>query len=118
MFYDPTFILVLPALFFAMYAQFKVNTTFSRYLRERSYAGFTGGQIARQILDDNGLHNVNVERISGRLTDHYDPRTNTVRLSARDRQMSTAAPALPPWALPPTRWAMLCSMPKNMRHWP
>ena len=93
MFYDPTFILVLPALFFAMYAQFKVNTTFSRYLRERSYAGFTGGQIARQILDDNGLHNVNVERISGRLTDHYDPRTNTVRLSA-DVYSGTSVAAL------------------------
>ncbi|HHT69757.1 MAG TPA: zinc metallopeptidase [Firmicutes bacterium] len=82
MFYDPTFILVLPALFFAMYAQFKVNSTFARYLRERSYAGLTGGQVARQILDDNGLHNVSVERIQGQLTDHYDPRSSTVRLSS------------------------------------
>lgn len=81
MFYDPTFILVLPALFFAMYAQFKVNSTFNRYLRERSYAGLTGAQVARQILDDHGLSNVSVERVGGRLSDHYDPRERVVRLS-------------------------------------
>ncbi|NMA61032.1 MAG: zinc metallopeptidase [Firmicutes bacterium] len=81
MYYDPTFVLVLPALFFAMYAQFKVNSTFNRYLRERSYAGLTGAQVARRILDDHGLHNVNVERVGGRLSDHYDPRDRTVRLS-------------------------------------
>lgn len=81
MFYDPTFILVLPALFFAMYAQFKVNSTFNRYLRERSYAGFTGAQVARRILDDHGLTDVNVERVGGRLSDHYDPREKVVRLS-------------------------------------
>ena len=82
MVYDPTIILVLPALFFAMYAQFKVRSTFQRYLRERSYAGLTGQQIARQILNDNGLHNVSVERVGGQLTDHYDPRSGSVRLSA------------------------------------
>lgn len=80
-FYDPTFILVLPALFLAMYAQFKVKSTFARYLQERSYAGLTGAQVARQLLNANGLHNVNVERIGGELTDHYDPRSETVRLS-------------------------------------
>lgn len=80
-YYDPTFILVLPALFFALYAQFKVKSTFSRYLQERSYAGLTGSQVARQILNDHGLHNVTVERVGGQLTDHYDPRTETVRLS-------------------------------------
>ncbi len=83
MFYDPTFILVLPALFLAMYAQFKVNSTFSRYLQERAYAGLTGAQVARQLLNANGLHNVNVERVAGQLTDHYDPRSETVRLSPR-----------------------------------
>ncbi len=82
MVYDPTFILVLPALFFAMYAQFKVRSTFQRYLKERSYSGLTGQQIARQILNDNGLHNVSVERVGGQLTDHYDPRSESVRLSA------------------------------------
>ncbi|NLJ79747.1 MAG: zinc metallopeptidase [Firmicutes bacterium] len=81
MFWDPTFILVLPALLLAMYAQFKVNSTFNRYLRERSNAGLTGAQAARRILDDNGLHNVSVEMARGQLSDHYDPRSQTVRLS-------------------------------------
>lgn len=82
MFYDPTFILVLPALLLAMYAQVKVKSTFSRYLQERSQAGLTGAQVAREILNANGLHNVSVERIGGQLTDHYDPRSGTVRLSS------------------------------------
>lgn len=82
MYYDPTFILVLPALLLALYAQFKVNSTFNRYLKERSYAGYTGYQVARQILDDHGLSSVGVERAAGRLSDHYDPRSKTVRLSA------------------------------------
>lgn len=81
MFYDPTFIFVLPALFFAMYAQFKVKSTFNRFLRERSGGGFSGYQVARQILDDNRLQAVQVERVAGQLSDHYDPRSNTVRLS-------------------------------------
>ncbi len=93
MFYDPTFVLVLPALIFAMWAQFKVTSTFNRYLRERSFAGLTGGQVARQILDDNGLHKVNVERVGGQLSDHYDPRSETVRLSA-DVYSGTSVAAL------------------------
>jgi len=81
MFYDPTFILVLPALLLALYAQVKVKSTFARYLQDRSYVGLTGAQVARQILNANGLHNVSVERVGGELTDHYDPRSETVRLS-------------------------------------
>lgn len=82
MFYDTTFIIILPALLLAFYAQFKVKNTFNRYLRERSYAGFTGREVARQILDQNGLQNVTIERVAGQLSDHYDPRAETVRLSA------------------------------------
>ncbi len=81
MFYDSTFIIVIPALLLAFYAQFKVKTTFNRYLRERAYAGLTGAQVARRILDDNGLHNVVVETTGARLGDHYDPRERAVRLS-------------------------------------
>lgn len=93
MFFDPTVILVLPALLFAMYAQFRVNSTFNRYLRDRSYAGLTGHQVARQILDENGLQNVTVERIGGQLTDHYDPRSGSVRLSG-DVYSGTSVAAL------------------------
>ena len=80
--FDMTYmILVMPAIIFAMWAQTKVNSTFSRYQRVRCYSGYTGAQIARRILDENGLHHVRVERIAGNLTDHYDPRTQVVRLS-------------------------------------
>lgn len=80
-FYDPTFILVLPALLFALYAQAKVNSTFQRYLRVYASSGMTGAEVARRILDSNGLYDVAVERIQGHLTDHYDPRQRVLRLS-------------------------------------
>ncbi|HHY14941.1 MAG TPA: zinc metallopeptidase [Firmicutes bacterium] len=81
MFIDSTYIIVFPALLLAFYAQLKVKSTFNRYLRERAYAGLTGAQVARRILDDNGLHNVVVETTGARLGDHYDPRERAVRLS-------------------------------------
>lgn len=62
-------------------AQLGVNGTFSKYSRVRSSRGLTAEQAARAILDDNGLYNVGIERISGKLTDHYDPTANVVRLS-------------------------------------
>lgn len=74
-------ILVMPALLFAMYAQTKVNSTFNKYRTVGNRRGFTGADVARKILDMNGLRNVTVERVAGNLTDHYDPRTNVVRLS-------------------------------------
>ena len=64
-----------------MWAQAKVNGTFNRYSRERTYSGMTGYEAARRILAANGLYHVNVERVSGNLTDHYDPRTKVLRLS-------------------------------------
>nr|WP_240671546.1 zinc metallopeptidase [Gudongella oleilytica] len=73
--------LVLPALFFSMYAQMKIKSTFSKYLQVPSQTGLTGSQVARFILDKNGLYNVRVENVAGSLTDHYDPRTEVVRLS-------------------------------------
>lgn len=65
----------------AMFAQARVNTTFNRYSRVYSRRGITAAQVARSILDANGLYEVQVMRVSGHLTDHYDPRTNVVRLS-------------------------------------
>ncbi len=80
-YYDPTMIILIPAILFTMYAQFKVSTTTSKYLRVRAHNGYTGEQVARSILDANGLYNVSVEMVRGHLTDHYDPRSNVVRLS-------------------------------------
>lgn len=78
---DPTMFILLPAIIFTMYAQFKVSSTTSRYLRVNSKRGYTGERTARAILDSNGLYKVNIEMVRGRLSDHYDPRSNTVRLS-------------------------------------
>jgi len=75
------FIFVLPALIFAGFAQMKIKNTFSKYLKVPSQSGLTGSQVARFILDKNGLTHVNIEPIRGQLTDHYDPRTEIVRLS-------------------------------------
>lgn len=79
--YDPTYIILIPAMIFAMYAQTKINTTFNKYLRVRSSYGYTGYEVARRILDANGLYDIPVEMVRGQLTDHYDPRTRVLRLS-------------------------------------
>ncbi|HVG97091.1 MAG TPA: zinc metallopeptidase [Chloroflexota bacterium] len=82
MFFDPMyFVFVLPALLFAMWAQWRVQSTFGKYSQVANSTGLTGAQVARQVLDAAGLSNVNVERIPGNLTDHYDPGAKVVRLS-------------------------------------
>ncbi len=68
--------LILPII-----AQINVTSTFNKYSKVRSSRGITADQVARQILDSNGLYNVRIERVSGKLSDHYDPRDNVVRLS-------------------------------------
>ena len=90
---DMTYIiLVMPALLFAMYAQAQVSGTFNRFRSMGNRRGYTGAQVARKILDMNGLQNVRIERVSGNLTDHYDPRSNVVRLSeATHDSISVAA---------------------------
>lgn len=74
-------ILVVPALLIAMWAQYSVQSSFKKYSTVLSSRGYTAAQIARSILDENGLYNVAIERVSGNLTDHFDPKTNVVRLS-------------------------------------
>ncbi len=81
-YFDPLYLyLVLPALLLALFAQFKVQSTFNRYSQVYSGSRMTGAQAARAILDRNGLYDVRIEHVSGKLSDHYDPRTNVVRLS-------------------------------------
>ena len=74
-------ILIVPAMIFAMWAQMRVSSTFNRYSKVGSARGLSAAQVCRQILDENGLFSVRVERVSGNLTDHYDPRSNVIRLS-------------------------------------
>lgn len=80
-YYDWTMILVIPGLLLGLYAQFKVKSTFDRYSRVRTRSGLTAEQAARMLLSRGGSANVTISRVSGSLTDHYDPRSNTLRLS-------------------------------------
>lgn len=80
-YYDWTMILVIPGLLLGLYAQFKVKSTFDRYSRVRTKSGLTAEQAARMLLSRGGSANVTISRVNGSLTDHYDPRSNTLRLS-------------------------------------
>ena len=80
-YYDWTMILVIPGLLLGLYAQFKVKSTFDRYSRVRTKSGLTAEAAARMLLSRGGSTNVTISRVNGSLTDHYDPRSNTLRLS-------------------------------------
>ena len=80
--WDISIIILIPGLLLAMYAQAKVSSTYNRYKKITSHSGYTGAQFARKMLNDNGLYDVTITQISGRMSDHYDPRANQVRLSA------------------------------------
>jgi len=74
-------ILSLPALILGLWAQWRVKSAFGKYSRVPASSGMSGAQAARKILDANGLQDVMVERVGGTLSDHYDPRSKTLRLS-------------------------------------
>ena len=89
---DMTYILlVLPAVIFAFWAQANVQGTFKKYAKIVSKRGMTGFDAARQILDSNGLHHVRIERVQGDLTDHFNPKDNTVYLSETVHSCGNAA---------------------------
>jgi len=78
---DRTFLLLIPAMLFALWAQWRVKSTFERYSKVRAANGLTGRDMARQIMRRNGVTDVEVEPVAGMLSDHYDPRVRKVRLS-------------------------------------
>lgn len=90
-FWDPTMIIVLPALIFTVWAQFNVNSTFEKYAKVKTKHNMTGYDSARKILDANQLYDVKIEHIAGNLTDHYDPRANVIRLSDAVYNSTSAA---------------------------
>lgn len=92
-FFDPLYlILALPGLLLGLWAQARVKGTFNKYSRVRTVRSATGAEIARYLLDQQGLHDVRVEETQGFLSDHYDPRTRVLRLSPDVyRQPSVAA---------------------------
>jgi uncharacterized protein len=80
-FYDPTFLLLIPVLMLAFYAQSKVKGNYKKYSKFALSSKITGADIARRILDRKGLYDVKIRPIEGMLTDHYDPRSKVVSLS-------------------------------------
>ena len=94
--FDPLYlILVLPALLLGLWAQFKVKSAYAKYTKVANQRGLTGFDAAQKILGPEGLYEVSIEGIPGELTDHYDPRTKKLGLSAGvARQPSVAALAI------------------------
>jgi len=80
-YFDPTIFLVLPGLLLAMWAQARVKGSFAKYSRVGSRGGLTGQEVARRMLQSEGIYDVAVEVVGGDLTDHYDPRSRVLRLS-------------------------------------
>lgn len=81
-FFDPTYLLfALPGLLLGLWAQARVRGTFNQYAKVATSRGLTGAQVARQLLDEQGLYDVQVEETQGFLSDHYDPRNRVLRLS-------------------------------------
>ena len=81
-YFDPMyFVFMLPGLIFMLWAQSKVKGNYSRFSKVRNSAGVTGADAARRVLDSQGLRDVQIEQVAGELTDHYDPRDRTLRLS-------------------------------------
>jgi len=79
--FDSTFLLLIPAMIFAFWAQWKVQNTYQKYSKVRAANGMTGRQMAAAIMQRNGVSDVGIEPVGGMLSDHYDPRVKKVRLS-------------------------------------
>ncbi|MCI8639443.1 MAG: zinc metallopeptidase [Coprococcus sp.] len=81
MYFDRTYFLIIIGVVLCMLASAKVNSTYAKYDRVRNHAGITGAMAAEQILRRAGIYDVQVQRVSGKLTDHYDPSNKVLRLS-------------------------------------
>ena len=79
--FDWTYLMVLAGAIFSIVASAKVNSTFQKYAKVRSMSGMTAAQVARRILDRNGLSEIPVEHVSGNLSDHYDPTSRVLPLT-------------------------------------
>ena len=79
--FDGTYVLIILAFLISALVSAKMNATFSKYSKVRSYCGMTGAQAAQRILSSAGIYDVRIEHVSGKLTDHYDPSNKVLRLS-------------------------------------
>lgn len=78
---DRSIVILIPAIILSIYASFKVRSTTDKYFKVKAMKGMTGQEVARRILDSNGLSYVPIKPVSGSLSDHYDPRSKSVSLS-------------------------------------
>ena len=78
---DPTYILIIIAAVISLAAQLKVKSTFAKYSKVHSRTGMTGAMAAERLLHSQGIYDVTIQRVGGKLTDHYDPRNKTLNLS-------------------------------------
>jgi len=90
-FFDATMVLLIPALILSGYAQHKIRSAYARYSQVRSRRRFTGAQAAERVLYGAGIKDVTIEEIPGNLTDHFDPRKKTLRLSSGVYQSESLA---------------------------
>lgn len=81
MIFHPSYLLLIPGMILMFWAQNRVQSTYHKYSQVRSTMGMTGAQVAQEILNRMGVHNVQIEQVAGQLTDHYDPSAKKVRLS-------------------------------------
>jgi Zn-dependent membrane protease YugP len=79
--FDPTFLLLIPAMILAFWAQWRVQHTYQKFARVPAANGLTGQEMARSIMSRNGVSDVKIEPVGGMLSDHFDPRAKAVRLS-------------------------------------
>jgi len=90
-FWDPTMILLIPAIILTLYAQQKVRSTYSKYSRVKTRRGVSGVDVAKYLLQNNGLGDIPIEETHGKLTDHYDPVKKVLRLSSDNFKGSSIA---------------------------
>jgi len=89
--FDWTFLILIPGMIVAAYAQFQVSSAYKAYSKVRTKNGITGAEVARTLLDSNGLSTIGIEGVAGNLTDHYDPRSKVMRLSQGVGQQASIA---------------------------
>jgi Zn-dependent membrane protease YugP len=90
-FWDPTMVLIIPAVILAFWAQMRVKSTYNKYTKISSVQGMSGAKVAQAILNQNGIHDVQVNEVQGTLSDHYDPRTKVVNLSSENYRGNSLA---------------------------
>lgn len=90
-YFDPTIVILIPAIILSIWAQVKVQSNFNRFAKVYSRSGMTGAQVAKKLLDANGIHDVGIERVAGSMTDHYHPTKKMLYLSETVYGSSTIA---------------------------